>query len=111
MPPGSSTQSIAVPFGTTVLLSIKGNVPNGIIEYVSILGLSNNNFPVAGLSVAIYFTGNGLVWNSLPSQIVGTNNAIASFNSGAAISALSWNINNNTGSTQTVRWSYITLLS
>jgi hypothetical protein len=109
VPPGNSNQSITLPFGRTIQLVIKGNVPNGIVEYNATLGLSNNNFPVAGLQTAVYFIGNGLVWTSLPSQVVGTSNTILNIAAISAFTQLTWGITNNTGATQNVFWSYLIL--
>jgi hypothetical protein len=111
LPAGASNQTITLPSARTVLLTIKGSAPNGICEYSATLGLNNNNTPIAGIQTAWYYSGNGLVWNSLPSQVVGVGNTIINTLPAVSIptNVLTWGITNNTGSTQTVSWSYIIL--
>jgi hypothetical protein len=95
-----------------VQLVIKGTGPNAILEYNATLGVSNNNVAVIGLQAAWYYGGNGLVWNSLPSQIIGTANTIINNNPAVVpipSNTLTWSITNNTGSSQNVYWSYTIL--
>jgi len=112
VPSGTSNQSITLPVGRTSQLVIKGNGPNAICEYNATLGVSNNNVAVIGLQAAWYYAGNGLVWNSLPSQVIGTANTIINNNPAVVpipSNTLTWSITNNTGSSQNVYWSYTIL--
>jgi hypothetical protein len=112
VPPGTFSQAITIPVGRTSQLVIKGNGPNAILEYNATLGVSNNNVAVIGLQAAWYYAGNGLVWNSLPSQIIGTANTIINNNPAVVpvpSNTLTFSITNNTGSSQNVYWSYTIL--
>jgi hypothetical protein len=107
--PGANTVSLTFTFGGSYQAWIKGNVPNGICMWNGVFVVANSNVPVLGEQYSWYFTGNGLVWTSLPNQLTGTNGSIVTIPQGYVGNSniFSWGITNNTGATRTINWGYI----
>ena len=113
LPPGSSTQSFSVDAGGSYTMWVNGNVPNGIITWNATVTTANTNVPVVGSQYGWYYIdGNALVLNSMPDQIIGTNNTVISSPSSYgpnASNVFRFGITNNTGVNQVVYWGYIKL--
>ena len=105
---GTNTYSFTVPANQTYQLWMRGNIPNGIIEYIATAAVSNTNVPVLGVQYAWnYVTGGNLIINSLPAQFVGTAGGIS--NASPAVSntnVFSFSITNNSGVSQTVNYGW-----
>lgn len=101
LPPGSSTQSFSVDAGGSYTMWVNGNVPNGIITWNATVTTANTNVPVLGSQYGWYYIdGNALVLNSMPDQIIGTNNTVISSPSSYgpnASNVFRFGITNNTG--------------
>ena len=109
---GSNTVSFTVPANNSYVMWVNGNVPNGIAIWNATVTVSNTNVPVIGNQYAWYYTmGNALVLTSIPSQIIGTAGSIITSNSisGNTSNVFTFGITNNTASTQTIQYGYITL--
>ena len=90
---------------------VNGNIPNGIVIWNATVSLSNTNVPAVGTQYGWYYVaGNALVLNSIPNQIVGTAGSISTANVATTTSnVFTFGITNNSGSSQTVYWGYVTL--
>ena len=109
--PGANTVSLTVPINGTYSIWVRGNIPNGIVTYTATVVVSNTNVPVLGSSYGWYYAaGNALVLTAIPTQIVGTQNNISSaVVSTTTANVFTFDITNNSGSSQVVNWGYITL--
>ncbi len=89
---------------------VRGNIPNGIIVWNATATVTNTNVPAIGTQYAWNYTGGGspLLFTAIPDQIVGTAGAISTDNSyvGATANMFEFDINNSSGSDQTVYWGY-----
>jgi len=90
---------------------VNGNIPTGIVMWNATVSLSNTNVPAVGTQYGWYYAaGNALVLTSIPNHIVGTPNTIVTTSPATTTSnVFTFGITNNSGSTQTVYWGYITL--
>ena len=90
---------------------VRGNIPNGICIWNATVSVSNTNVPVIGTQYGWYYTsGNLLVLNSIPNQIVGTaGSIITDLGSTTTANVFNFSITNNSGSTQIVNYGYLTL--
>ena len=108
---GTNTVNLSVPINGTYSIWVRGNIPNGIVTYTATVVVTNTNVPVLGSSYGWYYAaGNALVLTAIPTQIVGTVNNI----SNAVIvtttaNVFTFDITNNSGTSQVVNWGYITL--
>lgn len=111
--PGSNNVSITVPPGGTYAMWVYGNIPNGIAMWNATVTTANTNVPVVGSQYAWYYAaGNALVFNSIPDQIIGSNNTILSSPQGYNANTshiFRFGITNNSGSNQTIYWGYTRL--
>jgi len=109
--PGVNTVSFTVTAGRTYCMWVNGNIPNGIVKWNATVSLSNTNVPAVGTQYGWYYAaGNALVLTSIPNHIVGTPNTIVTTSPATTTSnVFTFGITNNSGSTQTVYWGYITL--
>jgi collagen type VII alpha len=109
---GSNTYSFTVPVDGTYAMWVRGNIPNGIIAWNATATVTNINVPVVGQQFAWNYTGGGtpLEFTAIPTQFVGTPGAIISSNPsvGSTSNEFAFTIFNNSGSTQTVYWGYVT---
>jgi hypothetical protein len=108
---GAGTYSFTVPINGTYQLWVNGNIPNGIVAYNATVTVTNTNVPVVGNQYAWYYlAGNALVFTSIPSQVVGTNNTIITTLAGGTTSnVFTFGITNNSGTSQTVNYGYTTI--
>ena len=108
---GSGTYSFTVPPNGTYQLWVNGNIPNGIVAYNATVTVTNTNVPVVGNQYAWYYlAGNALVFTSIPSQVVGTNNSIiTTITGGTTNNIFTFGITNNSGTSQTVNYGYTTI--
>jgi hypothetical protein len=108
VPPGTSNVSFTVDGGNTYTMWVNGNIPNGIVVWNATVTLTNTNVPVIGTQYAWYYeTGNALVLNSVPSQIIGTAGAIS--NAAPVVgntNVFTFNITNNSGNTASVDYGW-----
>ena len=90
---------------------VRGNIPNGICIWNATVSISNNNVSVIGTQYGWYYTsGNQLVLNSIPNQIVGTTGSIITdLGSTTTSNVFNFSITNNSGSSQIVNYGYFTL--
>ena len=91
---------------------VRGSIQNGIIIWNATVSISNNNVPVIGTQYAWYYTGGTppypLVLNIIPSQIIGTPGTIITTTAGSQpTNTFTFNITNNSGSSQTVNYGYL----
>ena len=111
--PGSNNVSITVAPGGTYAMWVYGNIPNGIAMWNATVTTANTNVPVVGSQYAwSYAAGNALVFNSIPDQIIGTNNTILLWPQGYNPNTshiFKFGITNNSGSNQTIYWGYTRL--
>lgn len=105
---GSNNYSFTVAGGHTYMMWVTGNVPNGIIVWNATVTVTNTNVPVIGNQYAWYYvTGNALVLNNIPSQIIGTAGAISTASPAVSnTNIFTFGITNNSGSTQTVSYGW-----
>ena len=108
---GSGTYSFTVPPNGTYQLWVNGNIPNGIVAYNATVTVTNTNVSVVGNQYAWYYLdGNALVFTSIPSQVVGTNNSIiTTLTGGTTNNIFTFGITNNSGTSQTVNYGYTTI--
>lgn len=111
VPAGSSTQSFTVSPNASYIMWVRGNIPNGIIVWNARVTITNSNVPVIGDQYAWYYlTGNALVLTSIPNHIVGTNGSIITTSPATSTaSTFSFGITNNSGSSCTIEYGYISL--
>ena len=109
VPTGASTQSFTVEANQSYIMWVNGNIPDGIIKWNATVSLSNTNVAVLGSQYGWYYvTGNALVLTSIPSQIVGTDDAIITTEPGSVTSnVFSFGITNNSGSSQVINYGYL----
>ena len=109
--PGVNTVSITVPINGTYSIWVRGNIPNGIVTYTATVVVTNTNVPVVGSSYGWYYAaGNALVLTAIPTQIVGTvNNISNAVVSTTTANVFTFDITNNSGSSQVVNWGYTKL--
>jgi len=109
--PGSNTVSFTVTENASYTMWVRGNIPNGIIVWNATVSLSNTNVPVIGNQYGWYYAeGNNLVLDSIPDQIIGTSGSISSATVVTTSSnVFTFGITNNSTSTQTVYWGYVTI--
>ena len=110
--PGANTVSFTVPLNGNYSMWVNGNIPNGIISWNATVNISNSNVPAIGSQYAWYYTtGNALVLNSIPDQIIGTSGTISTSNaySGNSSNVFTFNITNNSAVNQVITWGHITL--
>lgn len=110
--PGTSDYSFNVPENNTYVMWVRGSIQNGIIIWNATVSISNNNVPVIGTQYAWYYTGGTppypLVLNIIPSQIIGTPGTIITTTAGSQpTNTFTFNITNNSGSSQTVNYGYL----
>jgi hypothetical protein len=109
---GSNTYSFTVPVDGTYAMWVRGNIPNGIIAWNATATVTNTNVPVLGQQFAWNYTGGGtpLEIIAIPAQFIGTAGTIVSSNPsvGSTSNEFAFTIFNNSGSTQTVYWGYVT---
>jgi hypothetical protein len=93
------------------VLWVRGNIPNGILVWNATVTLSNTNVPAVGTQYGWYYSaGNQLVLTSIPNQIVGTAGSISTTSVVTTTSnVFTFGITNNSGSSQTIQYGYITL--
>ena len=106
---GANTVSFTVTAGQSYVMWVNGNIPNGIINWNATVTLSNSNVPVIGVQYGWYYlAGNALVLTSIPSQIVGTAGGIStSAPAGSNTNTFTFDITNNSGTSQIVYYGYI----
>jgi hypothetical protein len=108
---GTADYSFTVPQNGTYVMWVKGNIPNGILVWNSTATITNNNVPVIGTQYGWYydaFSPIQLVLNSIPSQIIGTPGTILNSSLATApTNTFTFNITNNSGSTQTIEYAYL----
>jgi hypothetical protein len=111
VPAGSSTQSFSVPANGSYVLWVKGNIPNGILVWNATVTITNTNVPVVGTQYGWYYSaGNQLVLTSIPSHIVGTAGSIITTSPvTSTANTFSFGITNNSGSSCTIDYGYISL--
>ncbi len=111
--PGANNVSFSLAGGGTYAMWVYGNIPNGIVMWNATVTTANTNVPVVGSQYGWYYSlGNNLVLNSMPDQIVGTNNSISSSPSGYLPNTshiFNFTITNNSGANQTIYWGYTRL--
>jgi hypothetical protein len=109
--PNSNNVSFSLAGGGTYAMWVYGNIPNGIVMWNATVTTANTNVPVVGSQYGWYYSlGNSLVLNSIPDQIVGTNNSIITNGYAANISNIfKFVITNNSGVNQTIYWGYTRL--
>jgi hypothetical protein len=111
--PNSNDVSFSLAGGGTYALWVYGNIPNGIVTWNATVTTANTNVPVVGSQYGWYYSlGNALVLNSIPDQIVGTNNGIITNPTGYAPNTsniFKFRITNNSGANQTIYWGYTRL--
>jgi hypothetical protein len=95
---------------------MRGNIPTGIVVWNATVSVTNTNVPVVGTQYGWYYAGGGpggsdtLVLNSIPAQIVGTAGNISTATvSTTTANVFTFSITNNSGSSCTVNYGYITL--
>ena len=106
---GSNTVSFEVPQNGTYSMWVRGNIPNGIIIWNAEATVSNSNVPAIGRQDAWYYiTGNQLVLDSIPDQIISTAGTISTDSSyvGTTSNIFAFGITNNSTSSQIVEWAY-----
>jgi hypothetical protein len=109
---GSNTVSFEVPQNGTYSMWVRGNIPNGIVVWNADATVSNSNVPAIGRQDAWYYeTGNQLVFDSIPDQIISTAGTIstASGYAGTTSNVFAFGITNNSTSSQIVEWAYTRL--
>ena len=109
---GSNTVSITVPLNGNYQMWVNGNIPNGIVEWNATVNVSNPNVPAIGSQYAWYYmTGNALVLDSIPDQIIGTVGVISTSSAyvGNTANVFTFGITNNSISSQVITWGYTTL--
>jgi hypothetical protein len=106
---GTANYSFTVDGGHTYTMWVTGNIPNGIIVWNATATVTNTNVPVIGTQYAWYYpTGNALVLNSIPGQIIGTAGVIANAEPVVAnTNVFTFSITNNSGSTQVVNYGWV----
>jgi hypothetical protein len=111
--PNSNDVSFSLAGGGTYAMWVYGNIPNGIVTWNATVTTANTNVPVVGSQYGWYYSlGNALVLNSIPDQIVGTNNGIITNPTGYAPNTsniFKFRITNNSGANQTIYWGYTRL--
>jgi hypothetical protein len=111
--PNSNNVSFSLAGGGTYAMWVYGNIPNGIVMWNATVTTANTNVPVVGSQYGWYYSlGNALVLNSIPDQIVGTNNSIITNPNGYAPNTsniFKFVITNNSGVNQTIYWGYTRL--
>jgi hypothetical protein len=106
---GTNTVSITVPANGSYTMWVNGNIPNGIVVWNATVTVTNTNVPVIGSQYAWYYTaGNALVLTSIPAQIIGTAGVISTASPavGTTTNVFTFDITNNSGSSQVVNWGY-----
>jgi hypothetical protein len=109
---GTGTYSITVPANSVYQIWVRGNIPNGIISYIATAHVTNPNVPVIGSQRGYNYTAGGspILLTSMPTQFVGTEGTITTATiSGTTNNVFDFGILNDSGSTQTVYWGYVTL--
>jgi hypothetical protein len=110
---GTNNYSFTVDLNATYLMWVRGNIPNGIIIWNATVSVSNDNVQVIGTQYAWNYTGGGspLLLNSIPDQIIGTAGSISSATTPVTTTAntFTFNITNNSPSSQTVQYGYLKL--
>ena len=108
---GANTVSLTVPGPGTYSIWVNGNIPNGIVTYTATVVVTNNNVPVVGSSYGWYYVaGSALVLTAMPTQIVGTSNAISTDDVvTTTANVFTFGITNNSGISQSVGWGYTRL--
>jgi hypothetical protein len=109
VPPGTANYSFTVFGGHTYTMWVNGNIPNGIIVWNATVTVTNTNVPVIGTQYAWYYpTGNALVLNSIPNQIIGTAGSISNAEPGVAnTNVFTFSITNNSGLNVTVPYGWV----
>ena len=111
--PNSNNVNFSLPAGGTYAMWVYGNIPNGIAIWNATVTTANTNVPVVGSQYGWYYSsGNALVLNDIPNQIVGTNNGIISdVNTYAPNTSniFRFVITNNSGASQTIYYGYTRL--
>lgn len=106
---GTNTVSITVPAYGNYTMWVNGNIANGIVVWNATVTVTNTNVPVIGSQYAWYYAaGNALVLTSIPAQIIGTAGAISTASPavGTTTNVFTFDITNNSGSSQVVYWGY-----
>jgi hypothetical protein len=106
---GPNNVSFTVPGGNSYIMWVNGNIPNGIVNWNATVTLSNSNVPVVGVQYGWYYlAGNALVLTSMPNQIVGTaGTIITSSPSVSNTNTFTFEIGNNSGTSQVVNYGYL----
>jgi hypothetical protein len=111
--PGTFNYTFQVPVNGVYQLWVRGNIPNGIINYIATVHISNSNVPVIGTQYAWNYTGAGnpLLFTSIPDQIIGTAGAISTANPGVGTTTNTFvfGIANSTAENVTVQYGYVKL--
>lgn len=111
--PNSNNVNFSLPAGGTYAMWVYGNIPNGIAIWNATVTTANTNVPVVGSQYGWYYSsGNALVLNSIPDQIVGTNNSIITNQNAYAPNTSNifrFVITNNSGASQTIYYGYTRL--
>ena len=111
--PGLNNVNFSLAAGGTYAMWVYGNIPNGIVTWNATVTTANTNVPVVGSQYGWYYSiGNTLVLNSIPDQIVGTNNSIITNPAGYVPNTshiFKFGITNNSGANQTIYWGYTRL--
>jgi hypothetical protein len=109
--PGANNVSFTVDPGYMYQMWVRSNIPNGIITWIANVVTSNTNVPVIGSQYGWYYaTGNALVLNSMPNQIIGTSGSIVNSPTSYApntSNVFNFSITNNSGTNQSAYWGYI----
>jgi len=107
---GVNTYSFTVPSAqSSYVMSVVGNIPNGIIVWFARVTLSNTNVAALGMQYAWVYSGGGTPINivSIPSQIVGI--AGTRIDTSPAVSdsrVFEFQFGNSSGSPQVVNYTY-----
>lgn len=110
---GSNNVNFSLPGGGTYIMWVYGNIPNGIVMWNATVTNANTNVPVIGSQYGWYYSlGNAIVLNSIPDQIIGTNNGVIINPNGYGPNTSNifrFVITNNSGTNQTIYWGYTRL--
>jgi len=107
---GVNTYSFTVPSAhSSYVMSVVGNIPNGIIIWFARVTLSNTNVAALGVQYAWYYNGGGnpIYIVSIPSQIVGIAGTRIDYSPAVSDSRVfEFQFANNSGSPQVVNYTY-----
>jgi hypothetical protein len=107
---GTATYSFTVPVGSTYIMWVRGNIPNGIITWNATVSVSKIDMPAIGSQYAWNYIGGGspILLTAIPNQIKGTLGIISTDNTytGTTSNKFDFTIANTTTNAQTVFYGY-----